>query len=122
MANEQSTPSTPAQRMARGLEVIRFLSQIAEACSLFVLEQGHDRDLVQLSVHCADRAEHVAQYFLEAPDEHWPLASALDDLRWLLEVDRHIQHVRAKVMRDIPSLGDIEELIDCINETLDKSA
>lgn len=113
-------PNTNA--VALGLEAIRLLSQIAEACSLFVLEQGHDAELVNLSVHCSDRAEHVAQYFLEAPDKRWPLDSVLDDLAWLSEVDNRISPVRAKVKRNIPSLAEIKELSDRIRVHLESDA
>lgn len=110
MKNDHSAPRPATDAMTLGLEVIRFLSQTAEACSLFVLEQGHDVDLVKVAVHCSDRAEHVAQYFLEAPDKRWPLDSALDDLAWLTEIDNLVNRARVKVQRHIPTLVDLEEL------------
>lgn len=122
MKNDHDAPRPAADAMTLGLEVIRFLSQTAEVCSLFVLEQGHDVDLVKLAVHCSDRAEHVAQYFLEAPDKRWPLDSALDDLAWLTEVDNLVNRARAKVMRDTPSLVDLEELSGRIRAHLEADA
>lgn len=104
-----------------GFEVIRFLSQTAEACSLFALEQGYDASIVKLSVHCSDRAEHIAQYFLESPTRRWPLDSALDDLVWLMEVDNLIDRVRAKVLRSIPSREDLERLSDRVKVKLASS-
>lgn len=105
--------------VALGLEAIRYLSQTAEAYSLYALEQGHDGELVTISVHCSDRAEHVAQYFLEAPDTSWPLDSVLDDLAWLSEIEQVTDRVRRKVMRDIPSSEDLAELATRIKAYLE---
>lgn len=104
--------------VALGLEAIRYLSQTAEAYSLYVLEQGHDGELVTISVHCSDRAEHVAQYFLEAPDKSWPLDSVLDDMAWLSEIEQVTDRVRSKVMRDIPSSEDLAQLVKRIEACL----
>lgn len=122
MKNDHDAPRPAADAITLGLEVIRFLSQTAEVCSLFALEQGHDVDLVKLAVHCSDRAEHVAQYFFEAPDKRWPLDSALDDLAWLTEVDNLVNRARAKVQRHTPSLVDLEELSGRIRAHLEADA
>lgn len=105
--------------VALGLEAIRYLSQTAEAYSLYVLEQGHDGELVTISVHCSDRAEHIAQYFLEAPEKSWPLDSVLDDLAWLSEIEQVTDRVRRKVMRHIPSSEDLAQLVTRIKACLE---
>jgi len=107
-----------AESVQLGLEVIRALSQTAEACLLFVQNEGHDPEMVHVALHASDRAEHVAQYFLEAPDKIWPLDSALDDVAWLLEIGRVTARVRLKVVRDIPTLEDLETLSGRIRASL----
>jgi hypothetical protein len=99
-----------AESVKLGLEVIRALSQTAEACLLYVEGEGHDPAMVHVALHASDRAEHVAQYFLEAPDKIWPLDSVLDDVAWLLEIAPVTDRVRNKVIRAIPSRGELQEL------------
>lgn len=107
-----------AESVKLGLEVIRALSQTAEACLLFVQEEGHEPEMVHVALHSSDRAEHVAQYFLEAPDKRWPLDSILDDITWLLEIGRVTDRVRQKVVRDIPTREDLEALSGRIKASL----
>lgn len=70
-----------------GLEVIRHLTRTAEACTWYVHEHGYDGNLLKFAYRCSDCAEHIAQYFVEAPMERWPLESAMRDLDWLIGND-----------------------------------
>lgn len=111
-------PQIADTAVSLAFETIRVLSQTAEACSLFCVERGFDVELVTLSVHCSDRAEHVAQYFLEASAESWPLKSLLDDVAWLIEVASTLDRVRVKVQRHMPTLDDLHTLNGRIQEQL----
>lgn len=70
-----------------GFEVIRHLTQMAEVCTWYVHEHGYDSNLLKFARRCSDCAEHIAQYFVEAPMERWPLKSAMRDLDWLIGND-----------------------------------
>ncbi|RMM69125.1 MULTISPECIES: hypothetical protein [Pseudomonas syringae group] len=93
-----------------GLEAIRLLSQTAEACSMYVIEQGHSPELIKFAMHCSDRAEHLAQYFIETHTESSVLNSVLDDLSWLTQFDNLIEQLRLKVTRNVPSRDDLDKL------------
>ncbi len=111
MSNQCLETSSTNSSVMLGFEAIRLLSQTAEACLRCVLEQGHDVDLVRFAMHCSDRAEHVAQYYREAPTEGWVLKCALDDLLWLTEFYDVIERVRLKVDSNVPSRDDLEKLL-----------
>nr|WP_172687406.1 hypothetical protein [Pseudomonas syringae] len=92
-----------------GLEAIRMLSQIAEACAMCVLERGHDVELVKFAAHCSDRAEHIAQYLIDSPTTSWSLDFVLEEMSWLIKHELLLERVRVSVMRTIPTVDDLEK-------------
>ncbi|MBN3761261.1 hypothetical protein [Burkholderia sp. Ac-20365] len=92
---------------AKVLRVVRALALTGEAASKYLLvELEAGRPLspldVKLSVVCADRAEHAAQYALDGVSEGSQARCLLGDIEFLLAVDRDKLHesTRSAVPRD----------------------
>jgi hypothetical protein len=96
-------------------EVIRQLSRTAEAASLVIAERGEQAPFLKIITHCSDRAEHVAQWFIDDDgcSEQTVIGALRDDLQWLERVlgDETIGARLNAVPRATPTAGSIRDLI-----------
>ncbi len=83
------------QLIKLGFQTIRYLTQIAEALAYQGQYNGVTLSVARQIEHCSDRAEHVAQYFVDdllaspassSTNTRWIRRSLLDDVLWMMVV------------------------------------
>lgn len=103
-------------------DVIQQLCRTAEAAALLLHNEGpgYKQRFLKLIAHCADRAEHIPQWFNEDSfsDERSVLRSLRDDMEWLQSVlsEPNFRGALSTVHRAIPTVERLQELSAKISE------